>query len=128
VSLSQQTISAVDLAIVALGDLLVNGQRAITESATFVPGAELTHVPTFSTGKMAIVEATSDDFPGTNIEVFDKSLLDVKPSAIPKDGDFYKVLGSTYRVIRKKVTYAGATPLLVQCLVRPNPARGVIWP
>jgi hypothetical protein len=120
-------LSAVDTAIKALGDLVIDAQRAIVLPTPHVPGQSPARQFEVSDAIVAVTVVDVDDFPGTSIEVFDKSMMDIKPSVETNPGSFYYINGRTFKVVKSKHTYAGDVLAISQHLIRPEKVEGVAW-
>lgn len=126
-ALKSTILSAIDAAVVALGDLVTDAKRAIVTSAVHVPGVDPSRQFQVSDAIVAITAVDVNDFPGTSIEVFDKSMMDIKPSVEANPGAFFKIGDRTFKVVKSKHTYAGDVLAISQHLIRPEKVEGVSW-
>jgi len=120
-------LSALKSAITTLGDLVLAGQRAAITPVTHVPGQPPSVNYVLTDALVVLLDVKSEDYPGTSIEIFDRTLLDLMPSTVSKVGDFYKIGSDIYKSVAAKRTDAGQACVLMQHLVRPDNAVGVVW-
>lgn len=126
-SLVRMIEQAVDAAVIALGDAIISVDRATISPGAHVPGSPPTRTAVFTKCNVAIVAMKVEDFPGTQIESSDKSILDIRPAVAATNDDRYKLEGKFYRVMFAKNTFAGKKLVLQELIVRPSDDGGVIW-
>lgn len=126
-SLVRTIEQAVDLAIVSLGDSIISVNRATIRVGVHVPGSTPTRTAVFTKCNIAIVAMRVEDFPETQIESTDKSILDIRPSAPATNDDRYRIDGKYYRVMFAKNTFAGNKVVLQELVIRPSDNGGLTW-
>lgn len=127
-SLVRTIEQAVDLAIVSLGDSIISVNRARITPKPHIPGSRPASTAIFTRCSIAIVAMKVDDFPGTQIESSDKSILDIRPKMAATINDRYLIGEMFYRVVFAKNTFAGENLILQELVIRPSDSGGVIWP
>lgn len=126
-SLVRTIEQAVDLAIVSLGDSIISVNRATIRVGVHVPGSTPTRTAVFTKCNIAIVAMRVEDFPETQIESTDKSILDIRPSVPATNDDRYRIDGKYYRVMFAKNTFAGNKVVLQELVIRPSDNGGLTW-
>ena len=126
-SLVRMIEQAVDAAVIALGDTIISADRATISPGAHVPGSPPTRTAVFTKCNVAIVAMKVEDFPETQIESTDKSILDIRPSAPATNDDRYRIDGKYYRVMFAKNTFAGNKLVLQELVIRPSDDGGLTW-
>ena len=126
-SLVSTVEKAVDMAVIALGDAITSVNRATISVGAHVPGSTPTRTAVFTKCNIAIVAMRVEDFPETQIESTDKSILDIRPSVQATNDDRYRIDGKYYRVMFAKNTFAGNKVVLQELVIRPSDDGGLTW-
>ena len=118
--------NGIDAAIEALGNAIVPVTIAELVPVDEQPGKD--YVPTyqFFSGEGAFETFTSDDYPGMQVMVGDKSLILLKCGCDVQPHDFAKIGETTYHIYDVKVDVVGETRVLQKLLLREEP-KEIEW-
>lgn len=118
--------NSVDAAIQALGDAIVDVTIAGAQDVEQEPGKDYTPTYDFASGKGAFENFTSDNYPGTQVLVGDKSLVLLRCGYDVKPHDYAKIGDTTYHIFDVKSDLVGERRVLQKLLLREEP-KEIEW-
>lgn len=117
---------SVKQSIRALGDLVLDATIAQEIQSTPQPGEDYHADYSFTAAKGVFENVKYEDYPDTQIQMGDRTLLLIEFSVDVNDHDWVRVGDTTYHVYKVKPDMVGPTRVLQKLLVRAEP-KEIAW-